>query len=118
VPATILIVDDEPCIARSLAMGLADAGYRVEQAANGAEALVGVERGRVDLILSDVLMPLVDGHTVVDDLRRRGDRTPVILKSAGHQGIMPTPGVRFVAKPFDLEALLVLARRSLLDAPT
>lgn len=105
-PAAILVVDDEPSIASALAIVLIDEGHTVHTAHNGAEAVAQLTRLPVDLIVSDVMMPMIDGLTLVRHLRRRGDRTPVVLMSAAPNCVTPMPGVRLIPKPFDLDEML------------
>ena len=105
-PAKILVVDDEPGIATALAMVLTDEGHTVQTARHGAEAVALLTRRPVDLIVSDVMMPMVDGLTLVRHLRRRGDQTPVVLMSAAPHLVRALPGVQFVSKPFDLDEML------------
>ena len=112
-PSAILIVDDEPNISYALAMVLEDEGHRVQTARNGAEALAMLERQPVDLILSDVMMPVVDGHKLVEELRKRGDRTPIMLMSAATHAVRSIPGVPFLPKPFDIDDLLTMVTRAL-----
>lgn len=114
-PAAILVVDDEPNIASALAIVLIDEGHTVLTAANGAEAVALLTRQRVDLIVSDIMMPMVDGLTLVRHLRRRGDRTPVVLMSAAPGRVAPIPGVRLVAKPFDLDEMLTVVEHALAE---
>lgn len=114
-PAEILVVDDEPSIASALELVLADEGHTVRTARNGAEAVALLTRQTVDLILSDVMMPEVDGLTLVRHLRRRGDRTPVVLMSAAPSRVVGLPGVRLVPKPFDIDELLEVVAEALID---
>jgi CheY-like chemotaxis protein len=113
VPSAILIVDDEPNISYALAMVLEDEGHQVHTARNGAEALAMLEQQPVDLILSDVMMPVIDGHKLVEELRKRGDRTPIMLMSAATHAVRAIPGVPFLPKPFDIDDLLVIVTRAL-----
>jgi CheY-like chemotaxis protein len=113
VSAAILIVDDEPNIAYALAMLLTDEGHLVHTARNGAEALALLEQERVDLILSDVMMPVVDGHMLVEELRKRGNQTPVMLMSAAAHAVRVLPGIPFLPKPFDIDELLTTVERAL-----
>jgi CheY-like chemotaxis protein len=111
----VLVVDDDAGIADLLADLLADEGYAVKTAADGEEALAVVARVPVDLVLTDVMMPGIDGVTLSRRLRQRGDPTPVVLMSAVYDDV-DLPGVRFVPKPFDLDAMVeivdsVLAER-------
>ena len=102
---TVLVVDDDAGIADLLADLLAEEGYAVKTAADGAEALAEVERAPVDLVLTDVMMPGVDGVTLSRRLRQRGNPTPVVLMSAVYDDV-DLPGVRFVPKPFDLDHMV------------
>jgi two-component system, OmpR family, response regulator MprA len=111
--ADILIVDDEPSITLALSMILTDEGYSIRTAANGAEARELLKHGAVDLIVSDVMMPVVDGITFVQELRGRGDHTPVVLMSAAPGRFAEISNVRHVAKPFDLDCLLFVIQDSL-----
>lgn len=105
-PPDILIVDDEPILATVLAELLDSEGFVVRTAPNGAVALAEHTRLPADVILSDVMMPVVDGPTLVNELRRRGDSTPVVLLSAAPQRGERPPNVPFVPKPFDIDELL------------
>jgi len=107
-PATILVVDDEPAIRESLASLFGDEGFAVRTAQDGLEALILQKQQPVDLIISDVHMPLVGGDDLVAELRERGDRTPVVLMSAADVPACDLPGVRAMAKPFDLDVVLNL----------
>ena len=113
-PQSILVVDDEPIIAATLAALLADEGYRVRQAFDGQQALDLIARDPPDLVVTDVMMPHVDGVTLTRALRERGDGTPVVLMSAVYADV-DIPGVRFLPKPFDLDEIVRVVGR-VLDA--
>jgi CheY-like chemotaxis protein len=102
---TVLVVDDEPAIRDIVAALLEDEGYVVRRANDGMEALAAVEDNRIDLVLSDVIMPGLDGASLARKLRRRGDGIPVVLMSAVYAEV-DLPGVRFVPKPFEIDRLL------------
>jgi DNA-binding response OmpR family regulator len=108
--AIILIVDDEFAIREAVSLALVDEGFRVQTAWNGKQALELVERVAPHVIISDVMMPIVDGYTLVETLRRRNDLTPVILMSAGSHPLSGMPNVMALQKPFDLNHLLSLVR--------
>jgi CheY-like chemotaxis protein len=91
-------------------MLLASEGYRVRCAYNGQQALAIIVRDPPDLVISDVMMPLIDGLTLTRQLRGRGDQTPVVLMSAAYADV-DLPGVRFVPKPFDLDYMLQVVGR-------
>ena len=103
--ATVLVVDDEPAIREVIATLLEDEGYLVRHAKDGLEALDAINGNRIDLIVSDVVMPRLDGASLVRRLRRRGHLTPVVLMSAVYADV-DLPGVRFVPKPFEIDRLL------------
>ena len=108
--ATILVVDDEPTLLESLASLFADEGFTVRTAEDGLEALLLQRQHPADLIISDVNMPLVEGPDLIAELREAGDRTPVVLMSAANLPVCDLPGVRSLAKPFDLEMVLGLVK--------
>ena len=100
---TILIVDDEQAIVFMIAELLEDEGYTVHPFFDSRMALDAVDREAPDLVVSDVMMPGIDGIAVAVFLRKRG--IPVLLMSAvpGH---LAMPGVPFISKPFDLDHFL------------
>ena len=112
---SVLVVDDDPAIAGFLADLLGDEGYRVRCACDGREALEQTAHEPADVVVADVMMPRVDGLTLTQTLRERGDRTPVVLMSAAYADV-DVPGVRFVPKPFDLENMVRVVARVLAEA--
>jgi CheY-like chemotaxis protein len=102
---TVLVVEDEPVIRELMAILLEDEGYTVRQAVDGVQALEVMEQQSVDLVLSDVKMPRLDGASLVQRLRARGDTIPVVLMSAVYAEV-DLPGVRFLRKPVSGEHLL------------
>jgi DNA-binding NtrC family response regulator len=112
----ILIVDDEPSVRDVMAMVLLDAGYSVQTAADGHIALKIIDDASPDLIITDVMMPRLDGWALLDHAHQRNPTLPVILMSAGDwirgRRTMPIPDhVVFLAKPFAVEDLLELVMR-------
>ena len=101
----MLVVDDEPAIREVIATLLEDEGYLVRHAKDGLEALDAINGDEIDLIVSDVVMPGLDGASLVRKLRRRGHLMPVVLMSAVYADV-DLPGVRFVPKPFEIDRLL------------
>jgi len=108
----VLVVDDEPAIREVLALLLADEGYRVLTACDGQEALDYLALHRPDVIVSDIRMPRLHGLTLVERIRADRVATPVILISTWRPP-SDLPGVRFVAKPFDLDDLSAMVAESL-----
>ncbi len=107
---TILVVDDEVAIAEVLQDLLEDEGYRVVTASNGREALACVADVRPDVVMSDVMMPMMDGWQLCEVLQTDPSfpSIPIVLMSAAAQphsrdGCSSTG---FVPKPFNLDAVL------------
>jgi CheY-like chemotaxis protein len=111
--ATILIVDDEEPMREALAMLFADAGHQTLTAMNGAQALEVAANTQVDLVISDVMMPVLNGIDMCERLERARS-IPVILMSAGGRA-RADHGIAdaFVDKPFQLEAIEEVVRQLL-----
>jgi two-component system, OmpR family, response regulator MprA len=119
--ARLLVVDDDPDIRLSLRRALRCAGYSVTMAVHGAAALDCLARAPVDLIVLDVLMPMVDGFDTCRRLRERGDATPILVLTAKDSIDDRVTGFEmgaddYLVKPFALRELLArvgaLLRRS------
>ena len=102
---TVLIVEDEPAIREVVADLLQDEGYAVRQASDGLQAIDQLEVDNVDLVLSDVRMPRLDGPSLARRLPGRGRAVPVVPMSAVDVEV-DLPGMRFLPKPFDRDHLL------------
>jgi CheY-like chemotaxis protein len=104
----LLIVDDEVAILEALTDILSVEGYEVTTAANGAEGLKRATDERPDLILLDLMMPVMDGQEMLRRLKEDPNlRTiPVVVMSAGRVTKAELQGSRFLAKPFELDDLL------------
>jgi DNA-binding NtrC family response regulator len=121
--ASILVVDDEADIRETIRDILADEGYAVRVAANGAEARDEVRRARPDLVLLDVWMPDIDGISLLREWAEAGaPRCPVVILS-GH-GTVETAveatrlgAMDFVEKPLSLTKLLRTVQRALEQRP-
>lgn len=77
----VLIVEDERLIAKPLAMKLEMSGFKVSNAYDGTEALLMLEAEKFDIILLDLMMPNVNGFDVLSEMKKKGDKTPVIIAS-------------------------------------
>ncbi|MGH2450759.1 MAG: response regulator [Candidatus Limnocylindria bacterium] len=100
----ILIVEDEPALRDLLSFILQESGYEARGAANGAEALAYCREERFDLVLLDVMMPVMDGREFLRARDRSAQGAPVIVMSAVRAlDVLQQPGVvAFLEKPFDL----------------
>lgn len=113
----ILVVEDEPGTRRALEMLLDLEGYSVSATANGRQGLDALAGGGFDLVITDHMMPLMDGLTFLskmrDDTRLR--TLPVIMISASPRPPQSAAALMdaFVAKPFEIPALLRLIERLL-----
>lgn len=78
----LLVVEDNKNTARLTKAVLKRAGYEVFEAANGAEALEVTDKQHIDLIVLDVMMPVMDGYEFTERLRTCGDSTPILMVTA------------------------------------
>lgn len=111
----ILVIDDEPRILGFLSRGLTAEGYTVDVADNGAEAVRAARRERYDLVLLDLLLPGIDGLSVLKALGHVDPAPPVVIVSA--RSDLPTKlrgfglgAADYVSKPFSLDELLARIR--------
>jgi two-component system response regulator AtoC len=78
----VLVVDDEPAVRQVLAAAIAKAGYAVEAAASAAEALAKLDGNGIDVVISDVFMPVMDGIELLKEARTRGYPATFIMVTA------------------------------------
>ena len=110
----VLIVDDDYDICESLQLVLEER-YRISTAHNGLQALRILERDKVDAIVLDLMMPILDGESTMQEMRARGWSVPVIIASAANQlaaTARTTGAAAWIQKPFnvtDLEEALARA---------
>jgi two-component system OmpR family response regulator len=117
VPATILVVDDEPAITDAIAYSLRKEGYRVEIAGTGTEAIAVARRLHPDVIVLDVMLPGVDGLQVCRTLRAEST-VPILLLSAKGEEFDRVLGLElgaddYLGKPFAMRELLARIRAML-----
>jgi diguanylate cyclase (GGDEF)-like protein len=117
---TILVVDDDPDIARFVEVNLRSAGYEVSVAADGEEALDRAQDMRPDLVLLDVMMPRIDGFEVAQRLRRnpQTSNTSIIMLTAKALSTDKVLGLTagaddYIIKPFDPIELLARVKGTL-----
>jgi two-component system cell cycle sensor histidine kinase/response regulator CckA len=118
---TILLVEDEEGLRALNARGLSSRGYTVLEAGNGVEAIEAFARhGRVDLVVSDVVMPEMDGPTLLKELRRRDPNVKIIFVSgyaeeAFSKNLPSQEQYAFLAKPFTLKQLVAEVKKTLIQ---
>jgi two-component system, cell cycle sensor histidine kinase and response regulator CckA len=116
---TILLVEDEKDLRGLNARGLTSRGYTVLQAGNGVEAIEVLERhnGKIDLVVSDVVMPEMDGPSLLKELRRRRPDLKIIFVSGyaeeAFANNQPEGQHRFLAKPFELKTLIATVKETM-----
>lgn len=116
----ILLVDDEEGYRELVARMLAKAGYEVVQAADGIEALSLLEKSKIDLVISDILMPVLNGYALVARLRAKWPNMPVILTtgflSMDAAKTMMNGSVDFIPKPINADTLIDMIHRRILSS--
>jgi two-component system OmpR family response regulator len=116
-----LIIEDDQTIAEFVARGLRESGFVVDRTSDGEEGLAAALKDAYDVAIVDLMLPKRDGWSVIDELRRRGRQTPVLILSARRsvddrvRGLQ-TGGDDYLTKPFAFAELLArvqaLVRRS------
>lgn len=113
----ILLIDDDPAVRDTIASILTAAGYGVTTAPGGRAGLDAIDAGGIDLVITDLLMPDMEGLETIRMLRQRAPEVPVIAISGGGS-LRPEGGVDYLAtaakfgaagilrKPFGMRALL------------
>jgi len=118
----VLLVEDDPRIARFVAKGLREKSYAVDIVATGAEALYQIAISPYDVIVLDVMIPEPNGFAVCRELRSKGNRTPVLMLTARDSVEDRITGLDggaddYLTKPFEFREL-VARLRALLRRPT
>jgi DNA-binding response OmpR family regulator len=114
--AMILIVDDEPSILTLLHDVLTDEGFTVERAQNGQQALALASTKPPDLVVTDLMMPLMDGRALAQRLREHSETSdiPILLISAAYTQQSGDIFTAVLSKPFDIGELVEAIRALLL----
>lgn len=105
----MLVVDDQEAIRDTLQLALDDEGFTVECASNGREALAVMGRWKPDVILLDLMMPVMDGWAFCAEQKRTGDQTPIVLLSAAgglQEHAQELCAAAFIPKPFDIDRVV------------
>jgi DNA-binding response OmpR family regulator len=119
--ASILVVDDERDLTELVRLNLEMAGHQVRTAGDGAQALAAIREQRPDLVLLDVMMPVLDGWGVLQALQEDPELRdlPVVMLTAlsGERDVIRghlSGALRYLTKPFDVHALLGTIEEALL----
>jgi two-component system response regulator AtoC len=117
-PQRVLVVDDEPHMRRVLEIMLHQTGYEVCAAGNGREALMVIRESPVDLVITDLRMPEMDGIELLACMRKDGFATPVIVITAfgsveSAVEAMKVGATDYMVRPFDVETLELTISRVL-----
>lgn len=107
----IIVVEDDLTIARFVELELSHAGYTVTKAADGESALALIEREEQDMVILDLMLPVIDGIEVARRLRERGDHVPILMLTARAETNDVVSGFDagaddYLRKPFEISELL------------
>ena len=111
----VLIVEDEKSLANVIKKGLEEEGYAVDVSYNGEEGLFMAENEPSDLIILDIMLPVIDGMSILKKIRKSGIKTPVVMLTAKDTIIDKVSGLDsgaddYLTKPFSFEELLARMR--------
>src|SRR5260370_23445559 len=118
----VLVVEDEPALARGLPAHFHDEGYEVRVVARGDQAVPAIRDFHPQLVVLDILLPGRSGLDVLGELRAAGDRAPVLMLTAKGEIVDRVVGLElgaddYLAKPFALRELLARVRALMRRAP-
>ena len=118
--ASILTVDDSPSIRMALKIALTGAGYSVAEAGDGAEGIAKAKASAFDLIITDLNMPVMDGLTMIEEMRRMPEQmgVPIVfLTTESDEGMKARAkaagATGWLTKPFDPDQLVRIAKKVL-----
>lgn len=108
----ILVIEDEVHIADGIQLNLSIHGYEVALAADGIEGLEKWRTWKPDLIVLDIMLPMIDGFSILKTIRKEDEKIPVLILSARGDTKDKVKGLRYgvddyLSKPFDLEEFLL-----------
>ena len=110
-PKTVLIVEDDENIAELLMLYLEKEGYATVTAGDGGTALQKYREQKPDLVLLDLMLPVMDGREVCRNIRESGDATPIIMLTAKGETVDKVSGLKmgaddYITKPFEMKEVL------------
>ena len=108
---TILVVDDEPAIVTLLTYNLKQANYQVISVGNGVDAVKEVQRGKVDFVIMDLMLPQLDGVEATKQIRKFNEQIPIIMLTAKSSEVDKILGLElgaddYLTKPFSPQELI------------
>lgn len=108
----ILLVEDEEHLHQALKLNLELEGYEVSSAMDGKLALEMLQNAVFDLVILDIMLPNIDGFTIIEKLRLNNNHTPILVLSAKNSSFNRVQGLKlgaddYLNKPFNLEELLL-----------
>ena len=107
----VLVVEEHDSVRSLLKTLLAREAMIVDEARNGREAIERLEQTRYDVVMLDLMMPIVSGYRVLEYLKANPGPTPIIVSAAGEIGLSTIdPGLTVIRKPFDTTSLRQLVR--------
>lgn len=107
--SVILVVDDEPDLRFLLRRVFEGAGHEVAEAGNGADALASIRRSPPDLVVTDVMMPVMDGVELIRRLRDDPTTKNIPIVAASGHGQLAVAADAVLAKPYQTDTLLAAA---------
>jgi DNA-binding response OmpR family regulator len=121
VATTILLIDDDPLVAFTVERMLQGGGFTVIRAADGEKGLRLLKEQKVDLIITDIIMPVKEGIETIREIREHDAKLPVIAVSGGGHGsggnylrmAQALGATEILTKPFDQDELLGAVKRCL-----
>ena len=112
----ILVIEDEAHIADGIRLNLSIQGYEVKLSSDGIDGLEQWRFWKTDLIVLDIMLPMIDGFSILKTIRKEDEKIPVLILSARADTKDKIKGLRYgvddyLAKPFDLEEFLLRVKR-------
>ena len=112
----ILVVEDDPSLQKMLGMNLKADGYHVVCVGDGVDALEAIRSQRIDAVVLDVMLPVLDGFQVCTTMRLEGHKMPILFLTAKNSGPERVEGLKlgaddYLGKPFNVEELLLRLAR-------
>jgi CheY-like chemotaxis protein len=112
-PPTVLVTEDEPLVRMVAAEALRDAGYDVREAGDGVQALEILESSNIDLLITDIQMPHMNGYQLAETAMARWPNLKILLVTGyAREGVpvsITSAGLRTLQKPYDIDCLPALA---------